>query len=149
MDHRRVLVVDDDESIRGMLASVFRRKSLTVDVASGGEAAMLLLREHSYAVVLLDLLMPDLDGFAVLDAMKTEPIAPPVVLVITGADKVIVDRLDAQRIHGVIRKPFDPEEIGAVVEACTDIRARNALDTMMIATMASANLLAWLSSHKW
>jgi AmiR/NasT family two-component response regulator len=81
--------------------------------------------------------------------MKSEPNAPPVVLVITGADKVIVDRLDARRIHGVIRKPFDPEEVGSVVAACTDIRARNALDTMMLATMAGANLFAWLSSQKW
>lgn len=147
--HRRVLVVDDDASVRLLLTSAFRRKDLIVDEAPSGAEAIALLRRHTFAVVLLDLLMQDVDGFAVLDAMREEAIAPPVVLVITGADRSIVERLDPRRVHGVVRKPFDAEEISLIVEACTEIRARNTLETMALAMVSSANLLAWLSSGKW
>jgi len=144
MDHRRVLVVDDDPTIRKMLTGVFRQRALTVDEAADGEAAIGLLRDNSYSVVLLDLLMPQTNGFQVLDALKIEGNVAPVVLVVTGAASDIVEQLDAKRVHGIIRKPFDPEEVASIVVACSDIRARNAFGTMAIA-LASANLIAWLS----
>lgn len=143
MDYRRVLVVDDDPTIRRMLAGVFRQKSLTVDEAEDGGGAIALLRENSYSVVLLDLIMPHTNGFEVLDAIG-ESKAKPVVLVVTGAAREIVERLDPHRIHGIVRKPFDPEEVATIVAACTEIRGRHMLGTMALA-LASANLLALLS----
>src|SRR5438128_6003066 len=106
----RVLVVDDDASICELLSSVLRRHGLQVDVASDGQQALDLLRETSYAVVLLDLIMPVLDGFAVLDRMD-EGRSLPVVLVVTGADRSAISELDPQRIHGIVRKPFDSDEL--------------------------------------
>ena len=148
--HKRVLVVDDDPEVRRILSTILEAQGLIVDVAADGNGALSLLREQTYAVILLDLMMPGLDGFGVLAAMKTESIpAPPVVLVLTAADRHSVERLDPQRIHGVVRKPFDPPELAALVLACANIRGRGAFEAMAIATVLSgAQLLAWLVSSR-
>jgi CheY-like chemotaxis protein len=148
MTQKRVLVVDDDAVIRELLGFALRRRALTVDEARDGHEALALMKSHQYAVVVLDLLMPGLDGAGVLESMdKPELTAPPpVVLVITGADRGEIARLDPRRIHGVMRKPFDPEELAEVVAACAEIRSRNAFGTMAIATMiAGSPFLAWLN----
>ena len=144
--HKRILVVDDDVEVRRILSTTLARCGLTVDLASGGREALDFLRANAYAVVLLDLLMPGLDGFAVLDAIRDEPpVLPPVVLVVSGADRASVERLDAERIHGIVRKPFDPDDLARLVLACSEVKRRRALETMAIAVMSTAPLLAWLN----
>jgi CheY-like chemotaxis protein len=107
-----------------------------VDEAIDGQQALALLAEHRYAVVLLDLIMPGQDGFTVLEAIHEGQVAePPVVLVVSGADRALLRRLDASRIHGVIRKPFDPDEVASVVVACVEIRGTFRLGTMALATV--------------
>ena len=130
--YRRVLVVDDDADIRGLLLTALRMKSLQVDTATDGQEAIELLRQHAYGVVILDLFMPVTDGFAVLDMLGNEPMQP-VVLVVTGADQSTIGKLDARRIHGVVKKPFDVEELSSVVAACADVRGLRGLETMAIA----------------
>ena len=143
---KRVLVVDDDATVRELLASVLERESLTVDLAADGQEALDLLRENTYSVVLLDLLMPVVDGFTVLDRLGDGDKPLPVVLVVTAADRRALSQLDAQRIHGIVRKPFDSEELAALVVACAEIRSRLNLGTMAIATMiAGSPFLAWLN----
>jgi CheY-like chemotaxis protein len=143
---KRVLVVDDDAVIRRLLVLTLERHSLTVDQAGDGLEALALIKEHQYGVILLDLIMPLLDGFGVLAALDGPSLAsPPVVLVITGADRRDIAHLDPQRIHGILRKPFDPEELASLVVACAEIRSRNAFGTMAIATViAGTPLLALL-----
>lgn len=144
--HKRVLIVDDDPDVRKLLTSTLAPHRIEVDTASDGEEALDCLRQNTYAVILLDLLMPKLDGFGVLAAMKTDNLqSPPVVLVVTGADRTVVERLDPQRIHGIVRKPFDAEDLAMLIVACSDIRGRGSFGTMAIATLVSgAPFLAWL-----
>ena len=142
--HRRVLVVEDDPEIAQLVGSMLRQRSLTVDVASGGREAIDLLRDGIYSVIILDLLMPQPDGFAVLSAMGSAAV-PPVVLVLTAAEASVIDQLDPQRIHGIIRKPFDPEELTALVVACSEIRGRGNFEMMAVAMMSTARLLDLLS----
>ena len=144
--HRRVLVVDDDQNVRTMLGALLRHRGLIVDEAADGKIALDLLRENRYAVILLDLLMPVADGFAVLRGFGTEGVqAPPVVLVLTGADRATIDQLDSQHIHGVVRKPFDPEELASLVVACSEVRSRGNMETMAMAVISGAPLLVWLN----
>jgi CheY-like chemotaxis protein len=113
---------------------------------ANGQEALDLLHENTYSVVLLDLLMPVVDGFTVLDRLSDGHKPLPVVLVVTGADRRALAQLDAQRIHGIVRKPFDPEELASLVVACAEIRSRLNLGTMAIATMiAGSPFLAWLN----
>ena len=142
--HRRVLVIDDDANVRHMLGSALRGRALHVDEAPDGREAIALLGENRYSVVLLDLLMPHIDGFGVLEAIE-DGTHPPIVLVVSGADRRVLDQVDSRRIHGIVRKPFDPVEIADIVSACTEIRGRSAFETMAYATvMAGAPLIALL-----
>jgi CheY-like chemotaxis protein len=143
--HRRVLVVDDDLEVRRLLVAALRGRSLLIDEAADGREAIDLLREHSYGVVLLDLIMPGVSGFDVLDAIDTKVANAPIVLVVSGAESRVIQRLNANKIHGVIRKPFDPQEVADVVAACAEIRGRSAFETMAVATvMTGAPLIALL-----
>lgn len=146
--HKRVLVVDDEPLVRDMLAAALRSCGLTVDEASDGAEALDLLAVQRYAVILLDLLMPNVDGFGVLEAMTPKE-AQPVVIVITGADARAVGRLNARWIHGIVRKPFDPHEVARVVTACADIRSRNAFGAMAIAALVAGSPLIEELLKRW
>ena len=81
----------------------------------------------------------------VLDELGSA-ISTPVVLVITGADRTLLTQLDPQKIHGVVRKPFDTEDLADVVVACAEFKSRGAFEAMAISAMiAGGPLLAWLN----
>ena len=142
---KRVLIVDDDPTIRELLGVVLRGRELVVDEATDGREALDLLKESSYAVVLLDLLMPNVDGFAVLQDLDSA-ISRPVVLGMTGADRSLLKQLDPQRIHGIVRKPLDPQDLADLVVACAEIKSKSAFETMAISAMiAGGPFLAWLN----
>ena len=143
--HGRVLVVDDDQDIRRILVTALKHRSLTADEAADGAQAIELLRENRYSVVLLDLMMPHVSGFDVLDAIDGNAAHAPIVLVVSGAGRHTLEQLDSRKIHGIVKKPFDPLEVASVVAACAEIRARSSFETMALATMiSSAPLIAWL-----
>lgn len=90
----RVLVVDDDDHYREQLAMVLRREGHRVRMASGGEQALQQMRQETPELVLLDLLMPGMDGLAVIAAMRSDPrLACTQVVLVTAAD-VPADLLD-------------------------------------------------------
>ena len=121
--HQRVLVIDDDADVRRMLIAALRRKSLLIDEASDGGEAIELLNTNHYAVVLLDLLMPNVDGFGVIDSMQ-ESATPPILLVVSGADREILADVKSPKVHAILKKPFDAAEVADVVSACAEIRGR-------------------------
>ena len=125
-----------------MLGDVLRQRSLVVDETGDGAEAIELLKQNRYAVILLDLLMPVTDGFQVLEAMASDELhSPPVVLVVTAADRSVTDRLDARYIHGIVRKPFDAAEVASIVETCSEIKFRGSLEAMALAMISGAPLL--------
>lgn len=145
-EQRRVLVVDDDVEVRRILGASLRQRGLQTDEASNGLEAIELLRENRYVVVLLDLTMPGLDAFAVLNAIDQNSTAP-IVLVVSGVDRRVLDQLDSTRIHGIVKEPFDPLEVAGIVAACAEIRGWSAFETMAYATiLSSAPLIALLGA---
>jgi len=69
----RILIADDDASIRQLLTTIVKRERLIADSASDGEDAIRKLQEHEYSVILLDLMMPHVDGFGVIDYLREHP----------------------------------------------------------------------------
>ena len=119
-EHRpRILVADDDHSIRRLVSTIVRREGIDVDTAVDGSEAIEKLQQHDYAVILLDLMMPRLDGFGVIDYLKANPPRrKPVVLVITAyADQQFKD-VDSEVVAGVLRKPFEIADLGNLVRMC-------------------------------
>jgi CheY-like chemotaxis protein len=118
-DDPRVLIVDDDLSIRQLLSTIVKRERLTVDLAVDGEDAIAKLQEREYSVILLDLMMPHVDGFGVIDYLRAHPQSTkPVVLVITAYADQKFKQVDAEVVAGVLRKPFEVAEIGGLVRLC-------------------------------
>lgn len=115
----RVLVADDDQSIRQLLCTIVRREQLAVDCVADGQEAIDRLREHEYSVILLDLMMPRVDGFAVIEYLRAHPqTLKPVVLVITAYADQQFKKVDPEVVAGVLRKPFEIAEIGNIVRLC-------------------------------
>jgi CheY-like chemotaxis protein len=115
----RVLVADDDRSIRKLVCTIVRRERLTVDCVADGDEAIEKLQEHEYSVILLDLMMPRVDGFEVIAWLKAHPQrVKPVLLVISAyADQKFKD-VDPEMVAGVLRKPFEVGELGSIVRLC-------------------------------
>jgi CheY-like chemotaxis protein len=115
----RVLVADDDQAIRQLVSTIIRREGLEVDVAADGAEAIEKLRTTEYAVLLVDLMMPRVDGFGVIEYISMHPPAiKPVVLVITAYADQKFKEVDPNVVTGVIRKPFEVADLGSLVRLC-------------------------------
>ncbi|HEV7427810.1 MAG TPA: response regulator [Thermoanaerobaculia bacterium] len=122
---RQVIVVDDDPGIRTLFIAMLERKGFTVDVAPDGRAAYDQISRNAYSVILLDLMMPDVNGFELLEKLAREcPSLLSRVIVMTGASRRVIQSLDTASIWGMIRKPFDIDELVSAVTACSDGRPR-------------------------
>lgn len=115
----RVLVVDDDQSIRQLVYTIVERERFNVDCAADGAEAIELLKQHQYSVILLDLMMPRVDGFGVIEYLRQQAVDPkPIVLVMTAYADQKFKEVDATIVAGVLRKPFEVAELGNLVRLC-------------------------------
>jgi len=120
---RHVLVVDDDKAMRGLFSTLLTRKGFDVDTAADGRVAFDQLRRNTYSVILLDLMMPEVNGFELLERLERDsPTLLPRVIVMTGASARVVETLKTRRIWGLIRKPFDIDNLVSSALACSDGR---------------------------
>ena len=89
----RVLVVDDDPAARELVHAVLEPEGFEVSSADGGAAGLRAIRDRPPDLVVLDLLMPDVDGFAVIDELRADPATAAVpVMVLTSASLTAADR---------------------------------------------------------
>lgn len=110
----RVLIVDDDEAIIRLLADVMRQQELDFDIATNGYEALQLLSKRRYALVLLDLEMPVLNGIELLKTMRNAMLRLPVVFVLSARTRDFED-LDDTVVNCVVRKPFNVDELAELV----------------------------------
>jgi adenylate cyclase len=115
----RILVVDDMEANRELLSRRLGRDGHAVSVASDGLSALELVSKTEFDLVLLDLMMPDINGFDVLRRLKDDPAARHIpVIMISALDEIdsIVRCIEAGA-EDYISKPFDPVLLGARIDA--------------------------------
>ncbi len=112
MNQFRLLVVDDDREIREVLRSALEDQGFTVAVAANGAEAMAKLEERPPCLVLLDLMMPIVDGWEVLDRMRADPTLASVPVCVCSA----AAGLESTRADFVLRKPFGVDAVMEVVE---------------------------------
>jgi class 3 adenylate cyclase len=117
-----ILVVDDNDDNRDMLARRLRRQGYDVQTAAGGRAALDALRHGRVDLVLLDVMMPDLDGYAVLQQLKADPDTRAIpVLMISALDELdSVVRCIQLGAEDYLGKPFDPVLLQARIGACLE-----------------------------
>lgn len=121
-NERRILVVDDDDAIRALLFTVLKRRGFAVDAARDGKEALERLARCRYVLMLLDLMMPRMSGWEVLQELaRCEPERRPIVLVLTAGSEP--RDLDSTIVSGTLRKPFDVELLLDTIVAITNSSA--------------------------
>lgn len=117
---KRILVVDDDDAIRALLRTVLRRRGFPVDAARNGIDALEQMGACRYALLILDLMMPMMSGYELLDYLARKPdVSRPRVLVLTAGLEPRV--FDTNLVVGMIHKPFDVEMLIDTVTACMTV----------------------------
>jgi DNA-binding response OmpR family regulator len=124
MSQPRALIIDDDDPIRTMLSTIVRHQGISVDTASDGEEAIESLDRDGYNVVLLDLMMPRVDGYAVLAHMREhQPDLLPCTILATAVPERDVERNLKDPVYMVHTKPFDMRQLIADVRHCAKLDA--------------------------
>lgn len=114
-DVPRVLIADDDPAVRPLVVVICRRLGFICDDASDGEVAMERIRSTEYDVVLLDLMMPKLNGYQVIEALRELPRRPAVIVLTAQGSKQTPDIVEGGVVHAVIQKPFDLDELAKLL----------------------------------
>jgi diguanylate cyclase (GGDEF)-like protein/PAS domain S-box-containing protein len=123
----RILVVDDDPRLLKSLSSLLKQEGHDVTEAEGGRAALRMINDHTFDLAMLDLRMPEVDGFDVMEKLSTGQNDCGVIVVSGESSFAAVSRALRRGALDYIRKPFDPEELLAtvhnVLSKCSLIRA--------------------------
>ena len=112
-----VLIVDDDEDVRKMLYKVIRSNGIDAETAQSGEEALQKVSADRYDLILLDVNMGGMDGFEVVETLRSRGIKTPIIIV--SGRKEDYDTLYGLDIGAddYITKPFNPVTLGAKVKA--------------------------------
>ena len=119
MSDELILVVEDEEDIQELLEYTLLNAGYRVDVTDRGEEALELVREHSPALMVLDLMLPGLDGLEVCRRLKSSEDAnslPVIILTAKGEEEDVIAGFDAGA-DDYITKPFSPKVLTARVQA--------------------------------
>jgi CheY-like chemotaxis protein len=118
-----VLVVDDDPSIRRMIVAALKRDGYAFHEAGNGRDALELMRDQHPDVVVLDLMMPILSGWDVLQERSHDQVLRgiPVILVSANRDPEIASAVD-KGVCAFLPKPFDIGALSALVKSCMPVR---------------------------
>jgi CheY-like chemotaxis protein len=112
---KTVLVVDDEATVRFLLSRVLSHAGYSVEVATDGEAALQRIQARRPDLVVLDLMMPGLDGWGVLERLRKSPGHPPVLVVSAHGDAETPRRATDAGAGGFMTKPFALKQL---VETC-------------------------------
>ncbi|HJV44768.1 MAG TPA: response regulator transcription factor [Bacillota bacterium] len=113
---QRILVVDDEERIRRLLRMYLERENYQIDEAENGERALELAVANDYALILLDLMLPGIDGIEVCQRLREKKATPIIMLTAKGEETNRIQGFEAGTDDYVI-KPFSPREVVFRVKA--------------------------------
>lgn len=121
----KVLIVDDDAFLLDMYALKFKESGFSVEVARNGEEAVSKVKSASQDVILLDIVMPKMDGFDVLRVLKKDNLAPNSAIIILtnlGQKEDIERGLKLGANDYIVKAHFTPSEVVAKVKSVLDKR---------------------------
>jgi phosphoserine phosphatase RsbU/P len=132
-----LLVVDDNELNRDMLSRRLRKEGHRVDVAEDGKRALEMVRGEGFDLVLLDIMMPEMDGFQVLEALKGDSALNriPVVMISASEETASVVRCIELGAEDYLPKPFNPVILKARVDASLDKKRLRDRETLYARSM--------------
>lgn len=115
MQEIKILVVDDEEPLRRLLKKELSRKGFSVEAAPDGEAALALLKTNPFDVILLDIVMPGVDGISLMKRLKNDP-ESPAIIVLTGR-ATVETAVEAMKngAYDYLTKPYKLDELVIII----------------------------------
>ena len=119
---RRILVVDDEVGTRESLKMILKN-DYEIFLAKNAEEAFLQIKEHFPALILLDIILPDLDGLKVLEKIKQRE--PDAVVIMITATKTVKTAVEAMKLgaYDYVTKPFDIDELRLIINRALSTKA--------------------------
>jgi DNA-binding NtrC family response regulator len=116
MKSAKILVADDEASLRLLLSKELSREGYTVDVAKDGTEVLARMAEETYQVILLDIVMPNLDGISVLKSLKSDNLLTEVIM-LTG-NATVENAIECMKLgaYEYVRKPYTLSELLIQIE---------------------------------
>lgn len=109
-----VLCIDDDAGVVELVELILQREGISVVGASNGEAGLAIMRQSSPQAVLLDIMMPDIDGWEVFKQIKADAALKNIpVIILTARDSTFEEIVARERagVDDYITKPFTPDQL--------------------------------------
>ncbi len=126
----RVVYIEDEAEMIDLVRLVLHRQGYEVIGASGGRQGLEMVRKHRPDLVLLDLMMPDIDGWDVYQQMKNDPVMKDIPVIVITAKAQNIDKilgLHIAKVDDYITKPFSPQDLLASIEQVLERRTQSAL----------------------
>jgi DNA-binding response OmpR family regulator len=108
---QKILIVDDEINILMSLEYLLKRKGYQVFIARNGSEALQLNAQEKPALVLLDIMMPDVDGYEVCQQIKADSIAPKVIFLSAKSKKSDIDKAYQVGANQYLQKPFSTRRL--------------------------------------
>jgi two-component system response regulator VicR len=126
---KRILCIEDDAEMIDLMRLILERRGFAVEGAEGGKAGLQAVRANPPDLVLLDLMMPDIDGWDVYQKMKADAATRHIPIIIVTASAQNVDRefgLHIAKVDDYIVKPFSPQDLLTSVDRVLSAHAAGA-----------------------
>src|SRR5699024_5723635 len=124
-DNKKILVVDDEERIRRLIRMYLERDNFIVEEAEDGKQALELALENDYDAILVDIMMPEMDGIEVCKGLRKEKMRPIIMITAKGEESNRVQGFEVGADDYIV-KPFSPREVVLRVKAV--LRRTNSTD---------------------
>lgn len=125
---KRLVYIEDEQEMIDLVRLILSRRGYEVIGANGGQEGLDAVRKHLPDLVLLDLMMPDMDGWDVYQQMKAEGTTREIPVIVVTAKAQSIDKvlgLHIAKVDDYISKPFSPNELVESVEKVLSRRAIN------------------------
>ena len=116
---KNILCIEDEPEMIDLIRLILGRRGFKVSGATGGKAGLQAIREELPDLVLLDLMMPDMDGWEVYQQMKSDELTRHIPVIVVTARAQSIDKvlgIHIAKVDDYIAKPFSPQELLSSVE---------------------------------
>ena len=123
---KKVVCIEDEPEIIDLIRLILGRKGFDLTGATGGQEGLDAIREVKPDLVLLDLMMPDMDGWEVYQQMKADPELKDIPVIVVTAKAQSIDKilgLHIAKVDDYVTKPFGPQELLQSVERVLEMKA--------------------------